>query len=199
MAIRLLMLAATLVLLAGCESSQRWGYHQGMDFEKWRAGLEEHTVSTDDGLRWRVLQASDADQAPAVLLIHGFGADSRNWVRFANELEGDYRFVIPDLPGHGNTEPRTTNMDYGISEQAERLFRLLDAEKRIGAKLTSSFAMWPASSVSGLYLSHPDSVYFAVGRIERDQVESYAERKGWDVHKAEKWLGPILNYDPNEG
>ena len=127
MAIRLLMLAATLVLLAGCESSQRWVYHQGMDFEKWRAGLEEHTVSTDDGLRWRVLQSSDADQAPAVLLIHGFGADSRNWVRFANELEGDYRFVIPDLPGHGNTEPRTTNMDYGISEQAERLFRLLDA------------------------------------------------------------------------
>ncbi|HAB06480.1 MAG TPA: carboxylic ester hydrolase, partial [Alcanivorax sp.] len=86
MAIRLLMLAATLVLLAGCESSQRWVYHQGMDFEKWRAGLEEHTVSTDDGLRWRVLQSSDADQAPAVLLIHGFGADSRNWVRFANEL-----------------------------------------------------------------------------------------------------------------
>ena len=103
MAIRLLMLAATLVLLAGCESSQRWVYHQGMDFEKWRAGLEEHTVATDDGLRWRVLQSSDADQAPAVLLIHGFGADSRNWVRFANELEGDYRFVIPDLPGHGNT------------------------------------------------------------------------------------------------
>ena len=63
MAIRLLMLAATLVLLAGCESSQRWVYHQGMDFEKWRAGLEEHTVSTDDGLRWRVLQSSDADQA----------------------------------------------------------------------------------------------------------------------------------------
>ena len=82
--------------------------------------------------------------------------------------------------------------------EKETLFRLLEAEKRIGAKLTSSFAMWPASSVSGLYLSHPDSVYFAVGRIEKDQVESYAARKGWEVHKAEKWLGPILNYDPNE-
>lgn len=127
MAIRLLMLAATLVLLAGCESSQRWVYHQGMDFEKWRAGLEEHTVATDDGLRWHVLQSEGNKEAPAVLLIHGFGADSRNWVRFANELEGDYRFVIPDLAGHGNTEPRTTRMDYGISEQAERLFRLLDA------------------------------------------------------------------------
>ena len=58
--------------------------------------------------------------------------------------------------------------------------------------------MTPPASVSGLYFSYPESVYFAVGRIERDQVESYAARKGWDVHKAEKWLGPILNYDPNE-
>ena len=155
MAIRLLMLAATLVLLAGCESSQRWVYHQGMDFEKWRAGLEEHTVSTDDGLRWRVLQSSDADQAPAVLLIHGFGADSRNWVRFANELEGDYRFVIPDLPGHGNTEPRTTNMDYGISEQAERLFRLLDALQVERAHVAGnsmgapSPSRWPGASRTG--------------------------------------------------
>ena len=127
MVIRLLMLVATLALLAGCESSQRWVYHQGMDFEKWRAGLEERTVATDDGLRWHVLQSKEPGDAPAVLLIHGFGADSRNWVRFANELEGDYRFVIPDLPGHGDTEPRTTDMDYGISEQAQRLFRLLDA------------------------------------------------------------------------
>ncbi len=127
MVIRLLTLVATLALLAGCESSQRWVYHQGMDFEKWRAGLEERTVDTDDGLRWHVLQSADNAEAPAVLLIHGFGADSRNWVRFANELEGDYRFVIPDLPGHGDTEPRTTDMEYGISEQARRLFRLLDA------------------------------------------------------------------------
>ena len=82
--------------------------------------------------------------------------------------------------------------------EKETIFRLLDAENRTGTKLTSSFAMSPAASVSGLYFSHPDSVYFAVGRIEKDQVESYATRKGWDLHKAEKWLGPILNYDPNE-
>tara|TARA_B100000678_G_scaffold6146_1_gene5297 strand:+ start:8774 stop:11395 length:2622 start_codon:yes stop_codon:yes gene_type:complete len=82
--------------------------------------------------------------------------------------------------------------------EKETIFRLLEAEKRIGAKLTSSYAMWPASSVSGLYFSHPDSVYFSVGRIEKDQVADYAERKGWEIHKAEKWLGPILNYDPNE-
>ena len=62
--------------------------------------------------------------------------------------------------------------------------------------LTSSFAMSPAPSVSGLYFAHPDSAYFAVGRIERDQVEDYARRKGWDLRTAERWLAPILNYDP---
>ena len=82
--------------------------------------------------------------------------------------------------------------------EKETIFRLLGATDRIGTQLTSSYAMTPPASVSGLYLSHPESVYFAVGRIERDQVESYAERKGWEVSKAEKWLGPILNYDPNE-
>ena len=69
---------------------------------------------------------------------------------------------------------------------------------RIGMELTSSFAMTPAASVSGLYMAHPESVYFAVGRIERDQVEDYARRKGMDLRTAERWLGPILNYDPSE-
>ncbi|MGA1343435.1 MAG: methionine synthase [Hyphomonas sp.] len=76
------------------------------------------------------------------------------------------------------------------------LFRLLDAEKHIGVSLTSSYAMSPAASVSGLYLAHPDAVYFALGRIERDQVEDYARRKGWDIRTAERWLAPVLNYDP---
>jgi 5-methyltetrahydrofolate--homocysteine methyltransferase len=76
------------------------------------------------------------------------------------------------------------------------LFRLLDAERQIGVTLTESFAMWPGASVCGLYLSHPDSHYFGVGRIERDQVEDYAARKNWTVEHAEKWLAPILNYDP---
>ena len=61
-----------------------------------------------------------------VLLIHGFGADARNWVRFANQLEGEYRFIIPDLPGHGDTLPLTTSMDYRVSKQADRLFGLLN-------------------------------------------------------------------------
>jgi 5-methyltetrahydrofolate--homocysteine methyltransferase len=74
------------------------------------------------------------------------------------------------------------------------LFRLLDAE-RIGMKLTESFAMWPGAAVCGLYFSHPQSAYFGVGKIERDQVEDYAKRKGWTVGECERWLAPILNYD----
>ena len=76
------------------------------------------------------------------------------------------------------------------------LFALLDAEKAIGVKLTESFAMWPAAAVSGLYFSHPESRYFGVGKIGRDQVADYAARKGWELEEAERWLAPILNYDP---
>jgi 5-methyltetrahydrofolate--homocysteine methyltransferase len=78
------------------------------------------------------------------------------------------------------------------------LFRLLDAENTAGVKLTESFAMWPGSSVSGLYFSHPDSAYFGVGKIERDQVEDYAARKGWSVAETERWLAPVLNYIPTD-
>jgi 5-methyltetrahydrofolate--homocysteine methyltransferase len=77
------------------------------------------------------------------------------------------------------------------------LFRLLDAERTAGVKLTESFAMWPGSSVSGLYFSHPESYYFGVGKIERDQVEDYARRKGWSVAETERWLAPVLNYIPS--
>jgi len=85
----------------------------------------------------------------------------------------------PSQPDH--TEKRT-------------LFDLLSATEAAGIELTSSFAMDPPASVSGLYFSHPEAIYFAVGRIEKDQVEDYARRKGWDVATAERWLRPILNY-----
>lgn len=113
-------------LLGGCEDTRRWAYHQGIAFEQWRAGLEALRVSTEDGLDWHLLQSKGGEEAPVVLLIHGFGADARNWVRFANQLEGEYRFIIPDLPGHGNTLPLTTSMDYRVSKQADRLFCLLN-------------------------------------------------------------------------
>jgi 5-methyltetrahydrofolate--homocysteine methyltransferase len=71
---------------------------------------------------------------------------------------------------------------------------LLQAE-RIGITLTESFAMYPASSVSGWYFSHPDAKYFGLGKIAKDQVEDYAKRKGMDLETVERWLAPVLNYE----
>ena len=80
--------------------------------------------------------------------------------------------------------------------EKETLFALLEATKRTGVVLTESFAMTPAASVSGLYIAHPDAHYFGVAKIERDQVEDYAARKGMSVAAVERWLGPVLNYSP---
>jgi len=76
------------------------------------------------------------------------------------------------------------------------LFRLLDATKNTGIELTESFAMYPTAAVSGWYFSHPDSQYFVVGRVSKEQVEDYAARKGWTLAEAERWLAPNLDYDP---
>ena len=76
------------------------------------------------------------------------------------------------------------------------LFKILDAEAATGMELTESFAMNPPASVSGLYFAHPEAHYFGVGRIEKDQVEDYAKRKGWELKTAERWLAPLLNYEP---
>jgi 5-methyltetrahydrofolate--homocysteine methyltransferase len=95
-----------------------------------------------------------------------------------------YRGIRP-APGYPSQPDHT---------EKATLFALLDATANAGIELTSSYAMNPPASVSGLYLSHPEAVYFAVGRIEKDQVEDYARRKGWDLATAERWLRPILNY-----
>jgi 5-methyltetrahydrofolate--homocysteine methyltransferase len=78
------------------------------------------------------------------------------------------------------------------------LWRLLDVESKTGMRITESFAMWPGSSVSGLYFAHPQSRYFSLGKIDRDQVADYHERKGMSVAEVEKWLGQSLNYEPGE-
>jgi 5-methyltetrahydrofolate--homocysteine methyltransferase len=76
------------------------------------------------------------------------------------------------------------------------IWRLLDVEAKTGIQITESFAMWPGSSVSGFYFAHPESRYFQLGKIDRDQVADYAKRKGMSLSEAERWLGPNLNYDP---
>ncbi|MDF4004495.1 methionine synthase [Luteibacter sp. PPL552] len=77
------------------------------------------------------------------------------------------------------------------------LFALLDAERHTGIELTDNFAMYPTAAVSGWYFSHPESQYFVVGRLTREQVDDYARRKGWDRAEAERWLAPYLDYDPD--
>jgi 5-methyltetrahydrofolate--homocysteine methyltransferase len=101
-------------------------------------------------------------------------------------IEEDYRGIrpaagYPACPDH--TEKWT-------------LWKLLEAEKSAGIQLTESCAMWPASSVSGLYFASPQSKYFGVGKLDRDQMQDYARRKGMELRTVEKWLGPNLNYDP---
>jgi 5-methyltetrahydrofolate--homocysteine methyltransferase len=83
------------------------------------------------------------------------------------------------------------------SEKAT-LWNLLDVEKNAGIKLTESYAMWPAAAVSGWYFSHPESQYFVLGRIGKDQVADYAKRKDWTLKEAEKWLAPNLGYEPED-
>ena len=102
-----------------------------------------------------------------------------------DDLIGEKYQGIRPAPGYPSQPDHT---------EKATLFTLLDATAKAGIELTSSYAMNPPASVSGLYLSHPDAVYFAVGRIEKDQVEDYARRKGWDLATAERWLRPILNY-----
>ncbi len=75
------------------------------------------------------------------------------------------------------------------------IWSLMDVQNSAGIELTESYAMWPGASVSGLYFAHPDSHYFGVGKVERDQVEDYAARKGWTIAETERWLSPVLNYD----
>ncbi|MCB1641556.1 MAG: methionine synthase, partial [Xanthomonadales bacterium] len=76
------------------------------------------------------------------------------------------------------------------------IFALLDAQASIGVSLTESYAMYPAAAVSGLYFAHPQSQYFVVGKLDREQVADYARRKGWNLEEAERWLAPNLGYEP---
>lgn len=104
----------------------------------------------------------------------------------AELIKEQYRGIRP-APGYPAQPDHT---------EKATLFALLDATRQTGIKLTETFAMWPGAAVSGLYFAHPEAEYFGVGKIDRDQVEDYARRKGWSVQEAERWLAPILSYNP---
>ena len=104
------------------------------------------------------------------------------------ELIGEQYMGIRPAPGYPACPDHT---------EKGKLWELLEVEESIGLRLTESYAMYPTAAVSGFYFSHPESKYFAVGKIDRDQLESYAERKGLGIVEAEKWLAPNLGYEPN--
>ena len=116
--------------------------------------------------------------------LWGYAADEATTTQ--DLIEEKYQGIRP-APGYPAQPDHT---------EKATLFRLLDAGKNAGMALTESYAMTPPASVSGLYFGHPGSHYFGVGKIDSDQIEDYAARKGWDVETAERWLAPILNYDP---
>ncbi|WP_462155009.1 methionine synthase [Pseudoalteromonas piscicida] len=113
----------------------------------------------------------------------GFAADEA----LSNEelIRENYQGIRP-APGYPACPEHT---------EKQKIWQLLDVENRIGMKLTSSYAMWPGAAVSGWYFSHPDSKYFAVASIQRDQVEDYAARQAMPLEEAERWLGPNLGYE----
>jgi 5-methyltetrahydrofolate--homocysteine methyltransferase len=104
----------------------------------------------------------------------------------ADLIQEKYRGIRP-APGYPGCPDHT---------EKGTIWKLLDVEANTGIKITESFAMWPGSSVSGLYFAHPEARYFSLGKIGRDQVADYAARKQMSVNEVERWLGPNLNYDP---
>ena len=156
------------------------------------AALDTYLKTTDD--YGRIMLKALADRLAESFAEHmhmrvrrEFWGYARDEMLSNEELIGEqYRGIRP-APGYPAQPDHT---------EKATLFRLLDAEARAGIHLTESYAMWPGASVSGLYFAHPSAHYFGVAKVERDQVEDYALRKGWSVEEAERWLAPILNYDP---
>ena len=113
----------------------------------------------------------------------GYGKDER--LSKSDLIEEKYRGIRP-AAGYPSCPDHT---------EKQALWHLLDVETAAGIRLTESYAMWPAASVSGLYFAHPEARYFAVDMVTRDQVQDYARRKGLLLAEAEKWLAPNLAYD----
>ena len=152
--------------------------------EKFKADHDDYHAIMAEALADRLAEAFAEFLHKRVRTEWGFGRSED--LTTEDLIEERYRGIrpaagYPACPDH--TEKST-------------LWKLLDVERNAGIQLTESFAMWPASSVSGLYLAHPESKYFAVGKLGRDQLLDYHLRKAMTLQEVEKWLGPYLNYDP---
>ena len=151
---------------------------------KFKAGHDDYSAILAEALADRLAEAFAECLHRRARRDWGYGCAER--LSNADLIAEKYRGIRP-APGYPACPDHT---------EKGTLWRLLDVEANTGMRLTESFAMWPGSSVSGLYFAHPDSRYFAVGKIGRDQVQDYHRRKGMSVGEVERWLGPNLNYDP---
>jgi 5-methyltetrahydrofolate--homocysteine methyltransferase len=149
---------------------------------EFRAALDDYNAIMSQALGDRLAEAMAEMFHKKAREACGYGRTEN--LTHAEMIREKYRGIRP-APGYPACPDHT---------EKPVLFKLLSAEASTGIKLTESFAMSPASSVSGWYLNHPDSKYFGVGKLGRDQVEDYAGRKGWAVSEAERWLGPYLDY-----
>ncbi|HLY99911.1 MAG TPA: methionine synthase [Candidatus Angelobacter sp.] len=154
--------------------------------DRFRAEHDDYNAIMAEALADRLAEAFAECLHKRVRDEWGYGRDEN--LSNAELIQEKYRGIrpaagYPACPDH--TEKGT-------------LWRLLNVQANTGMMITESFAMWPGSSVSGLYFAHPESRYFSLGKIDRDQVADYHTRKGMSMTEAERWLGPNLNYDPAE-
>ncbi len=152
--------------------------------EAHKAALDDYNAIMAEALADRLAEAFAEYLHKRVRDEWGFGKLEK--LTTDDFIEEKYRGIRP-APGYPACPDHT---EKGI------IWDLLDAEKHTGIQLTESFAMWPGSSVSGFYFAHPDSKYFAVGKLAKDQIEDLAKRKSFAVIETERWLGPWLNYTP---
>jgi 5-methyltetrahydrofolate--homocysteine methyltransferase len=152
--------------------------------DRFRAEHDDYNAIMAEAIADRLAEAFAECLHKRVRDEWGYGCDER--LSKAELIQEKYRGIRP-AAGYPACPDHT---------EKGALWRLLDVQANTGIQLTESFAMWPGSSVSGLYFAHPQSRYFSLGKIDRDQVADYHERKGMSVAEVERWLGPNLNYDP---
>ena len=153
--------------------------------KKFKAQHDDYNVIMAEALADRFAEAFAEYMHKFARDLWGFGKEEN--LTPEELIREKYRGIRP-APGYPAQPDHT---------EKHAIWKLLDVDNTAGITLTESLAMFPSSSVSGLYFAHPESKYFAVGKIERDQLEDYARRKGMSVAEAEKWLMPYLNYDPD--
>ena len=153
--------------------------------DRFRAEHDDYNAIMAEALADRLAEAFAEYLHKQVRMEWGFGRSET--LSIDDLIHEKYRGIRP-APGYPACPDHT---------EKGTIWRLLNVEANTGMRLTESFAMWPGSSVSGLYFAHPESRYFSLGKIDRDQVMDYAQRKGMGVAEVERWLGQSLNYNPS--